>query len=76
MTGKKYTDKSRGHFFHVTYNTSEDKWHVKEVKAQNYDSYDSKEEAIAQAEEKAKNVEQGHVVIHREDGKFDTVESF
>lgn len=76
MTGRGQSTEARGHFFHVTHNRSDNKWHVKEVKADSYETYDSKDEAIKQAEKKAKGVEQGHVVIHREDGKFETVENF
>ncbi len=76
MTGRGQSPESRGHFFHVTHNKGDNKWYVKEVKAASHDTYDSKEEAIRKAEEKARNIEQGHVVIHREDGKFETIESF
>lgn len=76
MTGRGQSPEARGHFFHVTHNKQENKWHVKEVKAKAYDTYDSRDEAIKAAEKKAKGTEQGHVVIHKEDGKFDTVENF
>jgi len=65
-----------GHFFHVTHDKDKNKWHVKEVRDTKYKTYSSKEEAIKQAESSAKNVEHGHVVIHGEDGKFETVENF
>lgn len=76
MTGRGQSPEAKGQFFHVTHNKNENKWHVKEVKAQDYETYDSKDEAIKKAEEKAKSVDRGHVVIHREDGKFDVVENF
>ena len=60
MVTKGRATASRGHFFHVTHSKNDNKWHVKEVKGQNY----------------AKNVERGHVVVHRDDGKFETIESF
>ncbi|ROT47519.1 DUF2188 domain-containing protein [Candidatus Cardinium hertigii] len=76
MTGRGQSPEAKGHFFHVTHNKEANKWHVKEVKATDYESYDSKEEAIKRAEEHAKSTDHGHVVIHREDGKFDTIENF
>ncbi len=76
MTRKGQATEAKGYFFHVTHDKNNNKWHVKEVRDTEYETYNSKDEAIKYAEENAKNVEQGHVVIHREDGKFDTVESF
>lgn len=76
MTARGQSPEARGKFFHVTYNKGENKWHVKEVKAEKYSTYDSKDEAIKEAEKLAKNSDHGHVVIHREDGKFDTIENF
>lgn len=76
MTRKGQAAEAKGYFFHVTHDKNSNKWHVKEVRDTEYETYNSKEEAIKHAEENAKNVEQGHVVIHREDGKFDTVENF
>lgn len=72
VTKGRATD-SRGHFFHVTHSKNDNKWHVKEVKGQNYETFDSKEKAIEQAEKHAKNVERWHVVVHRDDGKFETI---
>jgi hypothetical protein len=76
MTARRQSPEAAGHFFHVTHNKTEDKWHVKEVRSPDYDTYDSREEAVKAAEKKAKALERGHVVIHREDGKFDTIENF
>ena len=76
MTEKGQSPAAKGHFFHVTHNKTDNTWHVKEVKGKDYTTYYSKEEAIKKAEDQAKSVENGHVVIHREDGKFDTVENF
>jgi len=73
------TNKERkGHFFHVTHNKIDDKWHVREVKGKKEDmtTFNSKEEAIEKAEGLAKKVKMGHVVIHDEHGKFETVENF
>jgi hypothetical protein len=75
MTARGQSPEARGHFFHVTHNKTDNKWHVKEVKATDYHTYNPKEEAVKEAEKKAKSVEHGYVVIHREDGKFDTTES-
>ncbi|MDD9139503.1 MAG: DUF2188 domain-containing protein [Candidatus Cardinium sp.] len=76
MVVRGQSPEAKGHFFHVTHNKADNKWHVKEVKAKDYDTYDSKEEAVKRAEEQAKSMDRGHVVIHREDGKFDTIENF
>ncbi|TSJ80762.1 MAG: DUF2188 domain-containing protein [Candidatus Cardinium sp.] len=68
----------RGHFFHVTHSKSDDKWYVREVKWKDSATlaFNSKDEATKKAEELAKKVEMGHVVIHDERGKFETVENF
>jgi hypothetical protein len=66
----------KGHFFHVTHNKADDHWYVKEVKGDGSITCDSKEKAIEQAESMAKEVDMGHVVIHDERGKFETIENF
>ena len=66
----------RGHFYHVTHDKSTNKWYVKEVKGDKIEEFDNKDEAIKKAEELAKNEEMGHVVVHDERGKFETVENF
>jgi len=71
------TNKERkGHFFHVTHDKTSDQWHVKEVKGSDVSTYKSKEEALKKAEEMAKKVEMGHVVVHNEKGRFETSEYF
>ncbi|WCR53642.1 MAG: hypothetical protein PG981_000664 [Wolbachia endosymbiont of Ctenocephalides orientis wCori] len=67
-----------GHFFHVTHNKFDNKWHVKEVKGKEGEmtTFDSKEEAVKKAESLAKKVDMGHVVIHNERGRFEVIENF
>lgn len=68
----------KGHpFFHVTHNKKDNKWHVKEARGSDSDleTYDSQDEAEKKAIEHAKK-ERGYVVYHREDGKFETVDSY
>jgi hypothetical protein len=50
MTEREQSSEARGFFFHVTPNKSDNTWHVKEVKAQDYETYNSKEEAIKKAD--------------------------
>ena len=66
----------KGCFFHVTRNKADSQWHVKEVKGDQIDTFDNKEEAVKKAEELAKNTEMGHVVVHDERGRFKTFEHF
>ena len=68
--------KRKGHFFHVTHDKNDNNWHVKEVKSNEMTTYKTKDEAIKQAESMAKKTDMGHVVIHGERGRFETVESF
>ncbi len=66
----------KGQFFHVTHSKADNQWHVKEVKGDQIDTFNSKEEAVKKAEELAKNAEMGHVVVHDEKGHFKTFEQF
>ncbi len=68
--------KRKGHFFHVTYNKDDQKWHVREVKGSDVNTFDDKEDAINKTESMAQDVSMGHVVIHDENGKFKTFEHF
>lgn len=75
MVGRGQSPEAREHFFHVTHNKETGKWYVKEVKSEDQTTHDSKEKAVKKAEALARNVEQGHIVIHREDGTFETIEN-
>ena len=66
----------KGHFFHVTHDKTDKQGHVKEVKGSNVSTFETKEEAIKKAEEMAKKIEMGHVVVHNERGKFEVFENF
>lgn len=66
----------KGHFFHVTHDATDKQWHVKEVKGTDISTFKTKEEAVKKAEEMAKKVEMGHIVVHNEKGRFETFEHF
>ena len=66
----------KGLFFHVTHDKTDNQWHVKEVKGSDIITFETKEEAIKKAEEMAKKVEMGHVVVHNERGKFEVFKNF
>jgi hypothetical protein len=63
-------------FYHVTCDRDKKNWHVKEVHGTESSTHKTRDEAIDYAHELADQHEEGHafVVIHREDGKFDTVD--
>ncbi len=67
---------AKGHFYHVIHKRSDHKWHVKEVKGPDIGTYDVRDEAIRKASELAQNVVNGHVVIHRDDGRFEAIQNF
>jgi hypothetical protein len=55
MTGRGQSSEARGYLFMLPIiNPIINKWHVKEVKAKDYDTYGSKDEAVKQAEKKLK----------------------
>ena len=66
----------KGHFFHVIHDKTDNQWNVQEVKGTDIIIFKTKEEAIKKAEEIAKKVEMGHVVVHNEKGIFETFEHF
>jgi hypothetical protein len=66
----------KGHFFHVIHDKTDNQWNVQEVKGTDIIIFKTKEEAIKKAEEIAKKVEMGHVVVHNEKGRFETFEHF
>jgi Uncharacterized protein conserved in bacteria (DUF2188) len=63
------------HFYHVSHHKSDGKWHVKEVRGNHETTHDTKEKALEEARRLAKQAEHGHIVLHREDGSFETVEN-
>lgn len=66
-----------GKFFHITH-SDDGKWIVKEVYISDPILHNSKEEALKTATKLAKQENEGpiHVVLHRDDGTFERVESF
>ena len=64
----------RAHFFHVTPSRADNKWRVKEVRANGAIACDTKEEALQRARELKNEVENGHVVVHDEHGRFEIIE--
>jgi len=65
---------SRAHFYHITPSRSDGKWQVKEVNAQGAIAFDTREEALNRAREMKNEMENGHVVLHDEHGRFEVVE--
>ena len=66
--------RKNGDYFHITYKNN--KWHVKEVKNNKIKIFSNKEEAIIEAKKNVKKSVIGHVVIHNEKGKFETINKF
>jgi len=64
----------RAHFFHITPSRSDGKWRVKEVKATGAIAFDTREEALNRVREMKNEVENGHVVLHDEHGRFEVIE--
>ena len=64
----------RSHFFHVTPSRSDSKWRVKEVHANGAIACDTKEEALQRARELKNEVDNGHVVVHDEHGRFEVID--
>jgi len=62
------------HFFHITPSRSDGKWRVREVQAQGVIALDTKEQALQRVREMKNEVENGHVVVHDEHGRFEIIE--
>lgn len=63
-------------FFHVTHDTHNDKWHVKEVRAKAANIYETRQEAIDGAKELISKTTSGHIVIHKDDGSFELLDYY
>ena len=57
--------------YHVVPNSSAEKWLVSQENAEFRKEFDTKEEAVEFAKERARNAELGQVKVHKKDGNME-----
>lgn len=63
----------KGHYFHVIFDSDIKKWKIKEVGNSEIKTIDNKIDAINEAKKMSSSSMFGHIVVHNEKGKFESL---